>query len=176
MGFPTSSNGTIAGNGSAISRTGKLRVWVLTITHNQQKTTTTHSTKTSQNHNPQPTRRTSTIPMDDGDYREGWVSSVVVAETQASMSPCCRCHCPTGGGDPRSKGGYNASPRRGDCGIAVAVRAALAQWARLPTRGAWAGAVVPEGVDAACRSKMAPWAIKRAEGSQVRRRTGARRW
>ncbi len=23
--------------------------------------------------------------------------------------------------------------------------------------------VVPEGVDAACRSKMAPWAIKRAE-------------
>ncbi len=32
MGFLTSSNGTITGNGSAISRTGKLRVWVLTQT------------------------------------------------------------------------------------------------------------------------------------------------
>ncbi len=39
--------------------------------------------------------------------------------------------------------------------------------------------VVPEGVDTACRSKMAPWAIKRAERAWRRRgggrRTGVRR-
>ncbi len=29
--------------------------------------------------------------------------------------------------------------------------------------------VVPEGVDAACRSKMAPWAIERAERARRRR-------
>ena len=170
MGFPISSNATIAGNGIAISRTGKLRVWVLTITHNQQKTNTTHSTKTSQKHNPQPTRRTSTIPMEDGDYREGWVSSVVLAETQASTLPCSRCRCPTGGSDPRSKGGYNTSHRRGDRGIAVAVTVALAQWAHLPTRGEWAGAAYSASSQRASTPHAGPrWRHGRSRGRKDRR-------
>jgi hypothetical protein len=56
------------------------------------------------------------------------------------------------------------------------VMVALAQWARLPTRGACAGAALAapdrEDVDAACRSMTAPWVIERAE--RVRRRRGGR--
>jgi len=61
------------------------------------------------------------------------------------MSPCCRCLRPTGGGGPRSEGGSTADCRRGDRGIAAGrrrVTAALAQWARIPTRGARAGAAL----------------------------------
>ncbi len=86
---------------------------------------------------------------------------------QASTLPCCYCHCPTGGGSPRSKGGSTPGRQRGDQGIAVAVTAALVPWARPPTRGAWLGAALAasdqEGVDATCRSVMAPLAIKRAK-------------
>jgi hypothetical protein len=57
-----------------------------------------------------------------------------------SASPCCRCRRPTGGSGPRSKGGSNTGRRQGDQGIAAAVTAALAPWARPPTRCARAGA------------------------------------
>ncbi len=55
---------------------------------------------------------------------------------QVSMSTCCRRHRPTGGGGSRSEGGSNSGCRREDRGIAAAVTAALAQLARLSTRGA----------------------------------------
>ena len=59
---------------------------------------------------------------------------------RASTSTCCHRRCPTGDGGPRSEGGSNAGRRKGDQGIAVAVTAALAQFAHLLTRGARAGA------------------------------------
>jgi len=57
----------------------------------------------------------------------------------ALTMPCCRRRHPTGGGGPRSEGGSTAGHRRGDRGIAAVVTAALAQWARITTRGAHAG-------------------------------------
>ena len=53
-----------------------------------------------------------------------------------------RCRCLTGGGSPRSEGRSNAGHQRGERGIAVAVTAALAQLARLSTRGAREGAAL----------------------------------
>jgi len=54
----------------------------------------------------------------------------------------------------RPEGGSTAKRRSGDQGIAVAVMAALAQWARLPTRGVRAGAALNasdgKGIHAAC--------------------------
>jgi hypothetical protein len=79
---------------------------------------------------------------------------------RASTSTCCRCRCLTCSSSPRSEVGSNTGRRRGDRGIA-------APWARPPTWCARAGAALAEsdleGVIVACRSMMAPWAIKRAE-------------
>jgi len=73
--------------------------------------------------------------------------SIVVAapgcQGLALTMPCCCRRRPTGGGSPRSEGGSTAGRRRGDRGmIAAVVTAALAQWARITTRGARAGAAL----------------------------------
>jgi len=82
------------------------------------------------------------MTMTVGRRRHGVVVATPGCQGQPSTLPCCRCHCPTGSGGPRSKGGHTASRRRGDRGIAAAMTAALAQWARIPTRGARAGAAL----------------------------------
>jgi len=55
---------------------------------------------------------------------------------------------------------------------------ALVQWSRLTMRGSRAGAALAasdrEGVDAACRSMTATWAIERAERAQRRWGGGGR--
>jgi hypothetical protein len=60
----------------------------------------------------------------------------------ALTMPCCRRRRPTGSGGPRSEGGSTVGRRKGDGGIAAVVTAALAQWARITTRGARAGAAL----------------------------------
>ena len=72
----------------------------------------------------------------------GVVVTALGCPGRASTLPCCRCHRPTGGGGLRSEGGYTAGRQRGDQGIAAVVTRALAQWARIPTRGARVGAAL----------------------------------
>jgi hypothetical protein len=69
-----------------------------------------------------------------GRRRHGIVVAAPGCQGQPSTSSCCRRRCLTGGGGPRSEGGFTAGRQR--------VTAALAQWARILTRGARAGAAL----------------------------------
>ena len=82
------------------------------LTHNQQKTTTTHSQYSAPDHGRCSPRQALGDKMikiyykDDGDYREGRASSSrrLRRQGQASASMCCCHHRPTGGGGLRSEG------------------------------------------------------------------------
>jgi len=74
------------------------------------------------------------MTMTVGHRRHGVVIAVLGCQGQTSTSLCCRRRRPTGGGGPRSEGGYTAGRRR--------VTVVLSQWARIPTRGARAGAAL----------------------------------
>jgi hypothetical protein len=80
--------------------------------------------------------------MKVGRRRHGVIITAPGCQGRASTLPCCRRRRRTGGGGPRSEGGSTAGRWRGDRGIAAVVTAALVQWARLPTRGARAGAAL----------------------------------
>jgi len=80
--------------------------------------------------------------MTVGRRRQRVIVAALGCQVQPSTLPCCRSHRPTGGGSPRSKGGSTAGRRRGDRGIAAVMTMALAQWARIPKRGARAGAAL----------------------------------
>ena len=73
----------------------------------------------------------------------------------------------------------SARRRQGDQGIAAAAMAALAPWARPPTRCALVGAAPTaldrEGFIATCRSMTAPWAIKRVERARKQKGEGGNR-
>jgi hypothetical protein len=90
----------------------------------------THCTHTTEKHITLPTHNT---------HHTLWRQR---RQGQASTSTCWHCRRPTGVGGPRSEGGSNSGRRRGDRGIAAAVTAALAQLARLSTRGARAGSAL----------------------------------
>jgi hypothetical protein len=141
---------------------------VLYVTFNKRQPQHTPSTKTSQKHNPQPTRHTQTIPTDDGDYREGQASSSRRRKRQ-------RCHAAVAVARPVAATQEAKEGLTPAAGEETVLTAALAQWARLPRRGVQAGAAltaVPEGVNASCWSKMAPWAIEMAERARRRQRGG----
>ena len=106
--------------------------------NNQQKTTTTHiHSITLLCH-----RTMANVPPIKPWEKTITSSSRRRRRGQASTPMCCRRRRPTGGGSPRSEGGSNAGRRRGDRCIAAALTAALAQLARLSTRGARAGAAL----------------------------------
>jgi hypothetical protein len=71
--------------------------------------------------------------MTVGRRRHGIVVAAPGCQGRPTTSSCCRRRRLTGGGGPR-EGGFTAGRRR--------VTAALAQWARIPTRGAHAGAAL----------------------------------
>ena len=107
----------------------------------------------------------------------GVVVTALGCPGRASTLPCCRCHRPTGGGGLRSEGGYTAGRQRGDQGIAAVVTRALAQWARIPTRGARVGAALAASdQEGGCRRCMPvhDGAMGDREGGEGATATGGR--
>ena len=120
------------------------------LTHNQQKTTTTHSQYSAPDHGrcpPPSSPGEKTIKIyykHDRDYREGRASSSrrLRRQGRASASMCCRHHRLTGGGSLRSEGLMPATGEETDASRGATVTAALATFSRLLKKGARAGAAL----------------------------------
>ena len=80
--------------------------------------------------------------MTVGRRRHGIVVAAPGCQGLPLTLPCCRHRRPTGGSGPKSEGGSTAGRRRGDRGIVAVATTALAQWARITTRWARAGAAL----------------------------------
>ena len=108
----------------------------------------------------------------DRDERQCHRAAVAVARLAAAAREVKEGLTPPAGEETKHRGGHDGGA--GTIGLS---------FNKGGTGGIGTRRVVPEGVDAACQSKMAPWAIERAEragrrrgggGSQGGRRTGAR--
>ena len=93
-----------------------------------------------------------------GDKRQRQCAAVAVTRPAAAAREVKRVQCQPPERRPRHRGG-----RDGGAGAIVP------SFEKGGGGGSGTRRVVPEGVDAACRSKMAPWAIERAERARRQR-------